>query len=339
MTSIANTHREHIDQEVIDFVLANPHHRFYHPAAIACAAETGPFPDAAGIKGSTIAGVYRALSWYAHPETGYGAPFQQQLAEDTGYCPKSIQRALDKLVLMGLTQKLRQDEAWDKRRCYYRLTQGSGGEWTPQTLNIHPEGLESHLYEMVQELEAEKQDLQTEKQGLEAEVEYLLSLVPSETRLEFVATRVQEEEIQDFNKVPSSSSWRTGPEVPDLGSSISGPLSGEDEATHLSDQLADDYAWVDKNWQKTGWRNPEAAKWKARKDPDGFAKERLAYEAEWRASARKSSEGSGQVNRGHTRPTVDRDPKGRLPCHECGELKAKQVIFGNLCPSCRQAGS
>ena len=49
---------------------------------------------------------------------------------------------------------------------------------------------------------------------------------------------------------------------------------GEDEATELSAQLVDDYAWVDKNWQKTGWRNPEAAKWKAGQDPDGFAKER-----------------------------------------------------------------
>ena len=70
-------------------------------------------------------------------------------------------------------------------------------------------------------------------------------------------------------------------EVPDLESSISGHLSWEDEATELSGQLVDDYAWVDKNGQKTGWRNPEAAKWKARQDPEGFAKERRAYEAGW----------------------------------------------------------
>ena len=171
---------------------------------------------------------------------------------------------------MGLTQKFRKDEAWDKRRCYYRR---SGGEWTRKALDIHPEGFEAHLYEMVQEIEAEKQDLQTAKQGLEADVEYLLSLVPIETRLEFFPTRFPEEE------------------VPDLESSISGHLSGEDEATELSGQLVDDYAWVDKNWQKTGWRNPEAAKWKARQDPDGFAKERRAYEAGWRAAERTKTGG------------------------------------------------
>jgi hypothetical protein len=143
-------------------------------------------------------------------------------------------------------------------------------------------------------------------------VEHLLSLVPLETRLEFVPTRVPEEEVQDLDKVPSSSGG-TRLEVPDLESSISGHLSGEDEATELSAQLVDDYAWVDKNWQKTGWRNPEAAKWKAGQDPDGFAKERRAYEAGWRAAERTKTGAAklGSDNRA---------------CENWGEIVSKWII-------------
>ena len=102
-------------------------------------------------------------------------------------------------------------------------------------------------------------------------------------------------------------------EVTDLESSISGHLSGEDEATELSGQLVDDYAWVDKNWQKTGWRNPEAAKWKARQNPDGFAKERRAYEAGWRAAERMKT---GAVKLG----------SDKRACENWGEIVSKWTI-------------
>ena len=303
------------EEELQQAALENHDRRYWHLPAMQAVCGTGCVSDHPRTNQ-----IFNLLSFFYDGE-GYCAPLQSVLAELTGLSLRSVQRSLDELVFeKELLEKVDVGQSWDKKRNVYRSKLYRDGVWTAD-----PGAYQRSALALLEQA-------RTEIARMDARIESLEEQLRDAGLLE-VTTSPGEEEDTSHRVIKNSSSpdIRHGDSVTVTHTPLGGRTPESDaEARYAVEtvepvedtQFAADCAWVDQNWHRTGWRNPEAAKAAARKDPAKFARERRSYEAGWRGAGRNTL-------------AVREQPAGRLACRKCGKVVAKQLLRGGTCFDCK----